>query len=254
MENFIKKITRQAGDLILKRFKIVGVKHTKANPADVVTEADLEANHFLVNEIKKKYPSHGIISEELGEENTDAEYVWLIDPLDGTRNFASHVPIWGTMVGLLRNNKMYMAVVYDPSNKELVFASNGRGAFMNDKKIKCSTEKNIAFSYGVGSATYGKFDIERLKSLVEKANKQGGFGLWMNDLGSSAIGAIYTATGRRDWKMSQGAQIWDYAIPALILQEAGCKVTTLDGKIWQFGDREILAANPVLLKKILKAI
>ena len=252
MDNFIKKITRQAGDLIIKKYRKVGVKYTKANPADIVTEADLIANKFLVREIKKKYPEHGMISEELGEEKTKAEFIWIIDPLDGTRNFATQTPIWCTMVALLKRKQIILSAVYDPIHNEFFYAKKGKGAYLNNKRIRCSRKKDLNYSYG-DITVFNNAKVNKLRRPLLELSKKISF--HTSSTGSFGISSTTVASGRRDWMVrGVGPKIWDFAPNTLILAESGCKVTNLKGAPWQISHKDMLAANPVLHKKLLKVV
>src|SRR5665213_3078946 len=101
--------------------------------------------------IKQKYPTHGIISEETGEYHSNAEYCWVIDPIDGTRNFATRTPLFAVMVSLIRNGVVEMATIYNPCTNELFFAKKGKGTFCNGKKVHCSEQKLWKGSWGAGS-------------------------------------------------------------------------------------------------------
>lgn len=251
MQDFIKQITRQAGQIVLEKFGKVGVKYTKSNIADVVTEADLAANDFLVEQITKKYSEHGIISEERGESKTDAEYVWIIDPLDGTRNFVTRTPLFGVIVGLARKGKIEMGAIYDPTHDQLVFAEKGKGAYLNEERINCSDTKEWKQSYGLGLTSINKRTAEIYSKLVNKAPQKP---FWMNSFGCAAISAIQLAAGRRDWSISLHGGVWDDAAAAIILQEAGCKVSDLKGEPWTLKSVGMIAANPHLHKKLLDII
>ncbi len=252
METFIKQITVEAGEAIFKKFGKIGVKYTKADATDVVTEADLIANKILVSAIKKKYPNHAIISEETGEHQTGAEYCWIIDPLDGTRNFTTRVPMFGVLVGLARNGQMELATIYNPCTKELFFAKKGKGAFLNGKRTFCSSHTTWADSYGIlYSNISGNKNYLIMQKMLENFKKEN---IWISTLGSSAISALYQADGRRDWRVSIGGGLWDYASPVLVLQEAGCVVTNLKGEPWSFKDREIVAANKYIHPRLLEII
>ena len=252
METFIKRITKEAGDAILKKFGKIGVKYTKEDAVDVVTEADLISNKILIGAIKKKYPTHAIISEETGEHQNGAEYCWIIDPLDGTRNFATRTPMFGVLVGLARNGKMEMATIYNPCTDELFFAQRGKGSFLNGKRTHCSKHKTWADSYGlVNVEMSGKRKSLIVRKLLKNSKKEK---IWISAVGSSAISTLYQADGRRDWRVSVGGGLWDYASPALILKEAGCVVTNLKGEPWSIKDREILAANKYIHPRLLKIV
>jgi myo-inositol-1(or 4)-monophosphatase len=151
MDTFIKQLAKTGGEIVGKKFGKIGVKYTKKDAKDVVTEADLAANKVITNAIKKKYPNHSIISEETGEEMTGSDYCWIIDPLDGTLNFATNVPLFGTMIGLAYKGEMILSAIYFPCTKEMLFAKRGKGAFLNGKRVHCSAQKKWNQSYGIFS-------------------------------------------------------------------------------------------------------
>lgn len=249
MEDFIKKITREAGTITLKYFGKIGVKYTKKDITDVVTEADLKSNHHLVNRIKKQFPDHGIISEELGRHQTAAKYVWIIDPLDGTRNFATHTPLFGVVVALAYQNRIILAAIYDPVHDELFFAKKGKGAFCNKQKIHCSPQKKWQHSFGCIGAAWRPKRLGVTKNLLALAEQEA---FWVSSFGSTSITSTYLADGRRDWYISFDSCMWDYAAASLILSEAGCIATNKDGRPWQLGDDTLVAANKYLHPKLLQ--
>ncbi|MFA5155268.1 MAG: inositol monophosphatase family protein [Patescibacteria group bacterium] len=250
-ERFIKQITRAAGAAVLKKFGKVGLKYTKKDAADIVTEADLAANNIIIKAIKRKYPSHAIISEETGLYQVGAEYCWIIDPLDGTRNFLHRTPLFAVMVGLACREKMELAAIYNPCTDELFFAKKGQGAFLNGKKIACSRQKIWENSWGIVGSNLTQKNVANLYQLLKHAKREK---FWISALGSAGVSAMYQADGRRDWRVSRGGGLWDYAAPSLILSEAGCKVTNFQGKTWSLKDREMLAANKPLHRKLLQII
>lgn len=249
METFIKQITKESGKAIYKKFGKIGVKYTKLDSADVVTEADLIANKIITSAIKKKYPKHSIISEETGEHLSGAEYCWIIDPLDGTRNFSTRTPMFAVMIALARNGEIELATIYNPCTDELVFAKKGKGTFLNGKKIHCSEQKSWVNSWGLVSSNMSEKNVAYLDKLFKYSTKEK---FWISALGSSGISTLFLADGRRDWRASKGGGLWDYASPYLILTEAGCKVTNFKGEQWSIKDREILVANKYLYPKLLK--
>jgi myo-inositol-1(or 4)-monophosphatase len=251
MKTFIKQITKEAGAAILKKFGKIGVKYTKADATDVVTEADLAANKIITDAIKKKYPTHAIISEETGEHQNGAEYCWIIDPLDGTRNFSTKTPMFAVMIGLARNGKIELATIYNPCTNELFFAKKGKGTFLNGKKVHCSEHRSWVNGWGFVSSNLSEKNMVHLKKLLKYSEIEK---FWISAFGSSGISTIYQASGRRDWGISKSGGLWDYASPSLILSEAGCKVTNFKGEPWSIKDREILVANKYLHPKLLKII
>ncbi|MBI4093831.1 inositol monophosphatase [Candidatus Kaiserbacteria bacterium] len=249
MEKFIQDITKKAGTAVLKQFRNVGVKYMKSDDLwDCVTQADLDADRIIVSAIKKKYPSHGIISEESGEYYPDSEYVWIIDPIDGTRNFATHVPLFGTMVALAHKGDVMLAAIDMPATNEFFFARAGKGAFLNGKRIHCTKTDTLSRSAGYGGSSLRHRTRKFLRNLVKsRTTKQ-------TIIGSFACCAnqCYVAAGRADWVVSLSGKIWDFAPVSLILKEAGCTVTDVSGRPWTLNALEIVAANPVLHKQLLK--
>ncbi len=252
MEKFIQHITKEAGTKVLKLFGHVGVKYTKAHASDPVTEADLVSHRYLIQEIKKKYPSHRIISEEGEDGNEDSNNVWLIDPLDGTLNFSKKVPFFGVIVCFVKKNIPQMATIALPYFHELVFAKRGKGTYLNGKRVVCSRRKR--FTHSIGCVPAGIVQIKRplILEKVLKAKKHAPFGI--SALGCKAINTAYVANGRRDWIMLWASDPWERVAIALLLQEAGCRVTDFKGKVWTLKDQKILAANPRLHKELLQIL
>jgi myo-inositol-1(or 4)-monophosphatase len=249
MEEFIKKITLEAGQAVYKKFGELGHLYSKDAAVDVVTKADLLSNKIITEAVAKQYPKDGIISEEQEKTVGSSEHTWIIDPLDGSRNFSTGVPLFGVMVALVKNDEVIMSALYNPCQKDLFFAKKGEGAFKNGKKILCSTTPHFEDSYGVGGGGFGKAKGAYMAKFVNHAKKES---FWMNCLASAMIGAIYVSDGRRDWYFSIDSKIWDYAASSLLLKESGCIVTNLEGKPWSLNDDSLVATNknlhPVLLK------
>ena len=249
LDSFIKEITREAGDATLKRFGKDGVHYTKSERIwDVVTKADLLSEKILVSRIKKQYPRHGIISEESGSHNPGEEYVWVIDPIDGTLNFAFGTPLYGVMVCLVHDSEVILSAIHIPATGEFFFAKAGKGAYFNGKRIYCSSRKDVGRSFGTGSTSFSPRSTHFFGRLL-KAGK--GDQMMYGSFGSMADHACYTAAGRRDWMVALNGSIWDFAPVSLILKEAGCKITNMKGEPWKFGMLEMVAANPVLHRKLL---
>lgn len=247
VERFIKKIITQAGKETLKLFGKTGVKYTKKHIADVVTEADLISNKIITSAIKQKFPSHEIISEETKNNGKITEYTWIIDPLDGTRNFVTKTPLYCILIALTKNNEVVQSAAYLPYFDELYYASKGKGAFLNDKKIHCNNQENFYRSYGTGASTTKKNNF--FKALLKSETKTN---FWINDFGSLAINALYVADGRRDWFFTTRAGgVWDLAAVYLILKESGCKVTNINGKLWALNYMNMVSANPKMHTKIM---
>ena len=247
---FIKKIAKKAGDAVWKRFGKDGVHYMKSEFAfDVVTKADLMADKMIVTAIRKAFPSHGINAEESGWYNKDAEYIWHIDPIDGTKNFAKHIPLFGTMIALSRGGKVILSAVYLPVNKELFFAKVGKGAFLNGKRIHCSTKKDFKKTEGFCQLEFAPRNAKFLRNLLALKNTNH---LYVATYNCFAANGCYAAAGRKDWVVAPYGAMHDFPAPVLILQEAGCRVTDLKGKPWTLDSLEAVAANPTLHRELIK--
>ena len=250
VEKFIQIIAKKAGDAVLKRLGIDRAHYYKSeHPGDVVTKADLLADRIITSAIRKRYPDHGIISEESGSHEPDAEYCWMIDPIDGTLNFTSGIPFFGVMIGLCRNNIPELAAVYLPATKEMFFAHKSKGAYLTGKRVVCSENTDWTRSTGAGPSGLRLRGAKFIQNLSERASAEN---ITFTAFGSLAVNACYTAAGRRDWVVAVGGGVHDYASTSLILMESGCRVTDTKGKPWKNGQFEIVAANPTLHKQLLK--
>jgi len=250
MDAFIKRITKEAGRAVLKRFGKDGIHYSKSRHAyDVVTKADLLSENIIISAILKRYPAHSILSEEEGEIHAGSDYRWIIDPIDGTMNFASSVPMFGVMVCLAYKNTVVLSAIYLPITNELFFAKAGKGAFLNGKRIRCSSTASLDASAGCGFVGSRKRTLQFVKKLLSVIR---GERLFLNSFGCISMNSCYVACGRKDWAVSLYGAIHDFAPTYLILKESGCTVTNCKGEPWKVGDNEAVAANPVLHKKLLK--
>lgn len=250
-DQFIQDLARQAGKITLDFFRKSEVQYTKAHAQDVVTQADLASNKFIVDEIKKNFPNDGIISEEQGEYNSSAENVWIADPLDGTLNFSKGIPIYCILIARASAGKVNLAVIYDPIHDEMLFSKKGEGAYANGKKISCSMADSVENTAGCANSGFDEKRVDILSKLVNSTPKKK---IYVMSLFCQGMSALQVATGRRDWHITTAGSLWDHAAPSLILEESGCKVTNIKGEPWSFSDSTMLAANPVLHEKILAVI
>ena len=250
-EKFIKEIIVKAGKLTVKYFGKVGVDYTKSGVNDVVTIADLKSQKLITDAIQKKFPEHGIIGEENERMQTNAKYVWYIDPIDGSGNYSRAIPIYGVMIALAKDNVVIMSAIYMPMTKELYFAKKNNGAFLNNKRIYCSKFKKYIDSNGIMGAVWDKNRKNINASIIKNVNNGSVF---ISTLGSIAVNSCMVSDGRKDWIISDHGGVWDYAAPSLILRESGCTVTNSKGMPWTLKDRYMVAANPALHKELSKVI
>ncbi len=208
---------------------------------NLVTEADHAAEKAIIEVIQKEYPDHFILSEETGEIRSNSEYKWIIDPIDGTVNFANGIPLCCVSIGLEKAEEMIMGSVYCPIINEFYIAEKGQGATLNDKKITVSTKSEVAKSCLVTGFPYTYLDMPNGPIQVfEKLLRRG---VPVRRLGSAAIDLSWVAAGRFDGFYEHNLQAWDSAAGYLLIEEAGGKVTDFKGNIFSPYQPQILATN-----------
>ena len=211
---------------------------------NLVTEADHAAEKAIIEVIQHDFPDHFILSEETGEIQTSSEYKWIIDPIDGTVNFANGIPLCCVSIGLEKAGEMIMGVVYNPLMNELYFAQKGFGASLNDHKIHVSTKSKVIESCLVTGFPYTYLDapngpIQVFEKLIRR-------GVPVRRLGSAAIDLCWVAAGRFDGFYEHKLQAWDSAAGSLIVTEAGGKVTDFDGEPFSPYQPHVLATNGLI--------
>lgn len=217
---------------------------------NLVTEADHAADKAIQSVIKKAYPEHGIVSEETAEKITASEFKWIIDPIDGTVNFANGIPICCVSIGLEQNGKMIMGAVYNPIFKEFYFAERGQGATLNDKKISVSNKAEVLRSCLVTGFPYTYLDqpngpLQVFERLIRK-------GIPVRRLGSAAIDLCWVAAGRFDGFYEHQLNAWDSAAGFIMVEEAGGKVTDLKGDTYSPYQPGIVATNGIIHDELIE--
>ncbi len=216
---------------------------------NLVTEADHAAEKAIIEIIQSDYPDHFILSEESGEIITGSEYKWIIDPIDGTVNFANGIPICCVSIGIEKGGKIIMGAVYNPLMNEFYFAQHGFGASLNDKKIAVSKKEEVIKSCLVTGFPYTYHDMPNgplgiFEQLVRN-------GVAVRRLGSAAIDLCWVAAGRFDGFYEHHLQPWDSAAGFLIVEEAGGKVTDFSGNPFSPHQPQIIATNGVIHDELL---
>ena len=195
---------------------------------DLVTESDHASEAFLLGEIKSHFPDGHILAEESGSIQGSNEDLWYIDPLDGTVNYAHHIPIFCVSIGFVSNGALTLGAVYDPMRDEMFLAEKGKGAFLNGKPIHVSDVVELEKSLLVTGFPYDTWntELDNFKYFERLAKKTQG----VRRLGSAALDACYVGAGRFDGFWEFRLKAWDVAAGGLIAREAGAKVTAIDGR------------------------
>ncbi len=245
MLNTAIKAARSAGAIInrasldLDRLQV----NTKA-PNDFVTEVDHAAEAAIIDTLLGAYPGHGILAEESGSARgaADSEFVWIIDPLDGTTNFIHGLPTYAVSIALAFRDQVQQAVVYDPARNDLFFASKGRGAFLNDRRLRVSKRTRLADCLvGTGFPFRKGDDFARYMKMFETMMQSCA---GMRRPGAAALDLCYVAAGWYDGFFESGLSPWDVAAGSLMVTEAGGLVGNFTGEADFLHQREVVAGTP----------
>ncbi len=219
---------------------------------NLVTEADHASEKAILDVIKKEFPGHYILSEEAGEIIQDSSYKWIIDPIDGTVNFAHSIPLCCVSIAIEYNGEIVLASVYNPIMNELFFAEKGKGSTLNDKQIRVSKKQNVANACLVTGFPYTYLDVPNGPlQIFEKLIRKG---IPVRRLGSAATDLCWVAAGRFDGFYEHKLQAWDSAGGYLIVEEAGGKVTDFKGNKFSPYQPHILATNGDIHDEMLAVI
>lgn len=219
---------------------------------NLVTEADHAAEKVIMDVIKSRFPDHQVLAEETGEIIQDSAYKWIIDPIDGTVNFAHGIPLNCVSIGVEHEGEIILGCVYNPHLNELFFAEKGKGAFLNDKPIRVSEETQAIKACLVTGFPYTYINmpdgpLEIFDRFIRK-------GVPVRRLGSAAIDLCWVAAGRFDGFYEHKLEAWDSAAGYLMVEEAGGKVTDFTGSKFSVYQHRILATNGKIHEEMLRVI
>jgi myo-inositol-1(or 4)-monophosphatase len=246
----VEAVTR-AGDLQRARFG-TDVHVHKKGAIDLVTEIDVEVERMFRALIADRFPDHDVLAEEMGQTSTGARYRWVFDPLDGTTNYAHGIPIFCSTVALEIDGVPTVGAVYDPNRNELFTAERGIGAWLNDRPLHVSDARTLNDAVLVTGFPYDIHDPQRMQQILTLFTGFLGHARAIRRLGSAAIDLCWVAAGRMDGFWEQALQPWDVMGGALIVQEAGGRVTNLDGSAWDAHKGHILATNAHIHDEMLR--
>lgn len=252
--NIAVKAARRAGQIInrasndLEKLQIV----TKQQ-SDYVTEVDRAAEAAIIETLREAYPNYGILAEESGlSGTTDAEFQWIIDPLDGTTNFIHGLPQYAISIALAQNGQVTQGVIYDPNRNELFTASKGRGAFLNDRRIRVSKRTRLGESLIGTGFPYRSFDHVDAYLGIFKELTQSTAGI--RRPGAASLDLAYVACGRLDGFWEFGLSPWDMAAGTLMIAEAGGLVSDLAGESTYLESGNVVAGTPKVFTSLLQVV
>ncbi|MCI0706803.1 MAG: inositol monophosphatase [Ignavibacteriae bacterium] len=232
--------------------KIKQIDRKLGQETNLVTEIDRKAESMIIERIRKRYPQHGFLGEESGGQETDSEYKWVIDPLDGTTNFTHGLPIFCVSVGLEHKGELLLGVVYDPNMDELFTTEKDGGAFLNNKRIHVSTTNKLGesllvtgFPYDIKTRTDGI--VAHFENFLKASQA-------VRRLGSAALDLCYVAAGRFDGYWENSLNPWDMAAGVLLVQEAGGTVSDFRGFPSTIYQKPVLATNGKIHEQMIEML
>lgn len=250
--DFINNSITNSGNILRNGFGSKFQIDNKIGKNNLVTEYDYKSEKYIVDEIRKAFPTHNIISEEEGSVNNNSEYDWIIDPLDGTVNYANNIPIFSVSIALSKNGQLIACAVYQPMLDELFSAELGKGAKLNGESITVSNKSDLSTSLLVTGFPYDinndpKNAIRSFTNIVKR-------GIPIRRLGSAALDLAYVACGRFEGFWEVNLNSWDIAAGILIVNEAGGNCTNYSNISSLLEDREIIATNGLIHDELLRVI
>src|SRR3989338_7557560 len=245
------QVARETGIFIKRNLGKVGRVDYKGE-INLVTDIDRKAESVIINKIRKNFPKDSILSEEAGRKSREGDFLWVIDPIDGTTNFYRSFPFFCVSIAIARNDDILFGVIYDPMRDELFFAKKGRGAFLNRKRIEVSRTKRLSsgflatgFSYGVRKSR--NTNVNNFSRFLKRS-------LVVRRAGSAALDLAYVAYGRFDGFWELDLHPWDAAAGYLIVREAGGRITRFDGSKYSYLDKDLLASNGLIHNQMISIL
>ncbi len=251
-------IAQQAGAILMHYFDKPHQQQVKKTPIDIVTEADTASEAMIVAALREHFPDHHIVGEEgggMGAPAEEADYFWYVDPLDGTSNYASNIPVFSVSMGLAdRDMHPIVGVVYEPFNQQMFSAARGLGATLNEKPLHVSTTSALssamlASGFPYDSHTNPDNNLHEWGALMVKSRG-------LRRMGSAAVDLAYVAAGRFDGYWEQRLNPWDVMAGILLVQEAGGIVTDYEGRESELVNRgrQVVASNRLLHEEMITSL
>ncbi|MBV9957716.1 MAG: inositol monophosphatase [Acidobacteria bacterium] len=253
MLNFAIQTARDAGQILLERFGRA-IQITNKGVIDLVTEADVAAERLIVERIRSYHPRHSILAEESGETRTasgDGEWRWIVDPLDGTTNYAHGYPCFCVSVALERAGVLQIGVIYDPTRDELFAAERGEGATLNGRRIRVTETQELNRSL---LCTGFPYDVRERGDFARHFHNFIMHAQGVRRDGSAALDLAYVACGRFDGFWEEGLNPWDVAAGVLLIEEAGGRVSRYDGGPFDIHTPPILSSNGLIHDEMMRVL
>ena len=251
--NIMEKACKKASKLLIRDFgEIEKLQVSKKGPGDFVTNSDKRTEKIIINELSLARPDYSFLAEESGLSNKSNEFRWIIDPIDGTTNFLHGIPNFAISIGLEKNKEIICGMIFNPITNEMFYAEKGKGAYLNNSRIRVSSRKNIdecvvltggpVLSYKNKEIFFKEYEI--VTRNVAATRK----------LGSSALDLAYLASGRCDGVFERNLNYWDIAAGIIIVKEAGGTITDFKGGDKYIEERNLLGTNSKIDKELISLL
>ncbi len=252
---FTKELASEAGKIIISYFQGrfgIESKDSAPNGIDIVTDADKASERFILSQIRKSFPSHDIMTEETSLDRSGSRFLWIVDPLDGTVNFAHSYPQFCVSIALMEQEAIRLGVVFDPVRQEMFWASDGEGAFLNGSAIRVTQSDNL-YRCIVGTG----FPYDKARSMTNNLREFCAVTLKTQGIrrsGSAALDLAWVTCGRLDGFWELKLKPWDFAAGMLLVREAGGTVTNRRGRKMKISSQSIVATNSFIHDELLNIL
>ena len=252
--NVMVKAARRAGRSLKRDLgEVENLQVSLKGPANFVTMADRRAEEMLHSDLTKARPGYGFIGEEGGiREGDDKSHTWIVDPLDGTTNFLHGIPQFAISIGLQREGIMIAGLIYNPANDDLYVAERGKGAFLNDQRLRVAGRRKLGdcvIGCGLPHIGRGDFELSRLE-MTEIQNKVAG----LRRFGAASLDMAFVAAGRLDGYWERNLQPWDLAAGQIIVREAGGTVSGMEGGDDPLKTSHVICGNEYVHRELVKIL
>jgi myo-inositol-1(or 4)-monophosphatase len=250
-KDLIESLARKAGDTLMKHFRKDGsLLKVRSTAKEAATKYDKEVDRLIVEEIKRHYPNHSLLTEESGFLQNGPDWLWIVDSLDGTGDFADFNPFFSVCIALMHQGELLLGAIYAPAIDEFYFAEKGAGAYLNGVKIQVSDVLDLSQSY-IFYCEGGDKDRVRTGELLQKIYPRV---MDIRKLGSAGLETAWVAAGKGEAYFTTRIEPWDVAPGVLLVQEAGGKVSDFQGNPWKPQTGDLLFSNKELHDRILSLI
>jgi myo-inositol-1(or 4)-monophosphatase len=251
MDEFIQSLARKAGGALMKHFRQDwSLLKERSTAKEAATRYDKEIDNLIIEEINRHYPHHSLLTEESGFINHDPDWLWIIDSLDGTGDFANFNPFFSVCIALMHKGELVLGTIYAPAIDEFYFAEQGNGAYLNGVKVRVSDISELGQSY-IFYCEGGEKNRARTGELVSTVYPRV---MDMRKLGSAGLETAWVAAGKGEAYFTTRIEPWDVAPGVLLVREAGGEVSDFQGNPWQPQTSDLLFSNGKVHQKILDLI